>query len=183
MGEKFKDKILYLKLKQKDQEAFIEAYDKYVNDIYRFVFFKVNIKEEAEDITSSIFLKTWDYIQNNSITDYKTLKSLFYKVARNAIIDYYRKKNVTISIDKINDEKGIDVADESQDIHKQLEIEGEIKDVKAGMLELKDEYREIITLRFINDLSIDEIAKILDKDKGNIRVLIHRAIQALKKIL
>ena len=74
-----KDKILYSRLKQKDKEAFIKAYDIYTDNIYRFIYFKVRGKEEAEDLTSQVFLKTWDYIQNNTL-DQKTLKSLLYKM-------------------------------------------------------------------------------------------------------
>jgi len=50
------------------------------------------------------------------------------------------------------------------------------------MSELKDEYSEVLLLKYVNELSIVEIAKIMDKSKGNIRVLIYRAVKALKKI-
>src|SRR3989344_9681852 len=93
----FKEKILFSRVKNKDRKAFIEAYDLYADEIFRFVFFKVGSKEEAEDVTFSVFLKTWNHIQNNTVTDSKTLRALIYKIARNAVIDYYRensKKNV-----------------------------------------------------------------------------------------
>ena len=181
--ELIKDKILYLRLKNKDKEAFIEAYDLYLNDIYRFVYFKVGDKEEAEDLTSCVFLKSWDHIQNNSITDYNTLKALFYKVARNLIIDHYRKKSRQNEVSYSDEQNAIDIADENQDIIKEVELANDIKNVETKIFELKDEYREVLILRYINEMSVNEIANILGKNKGNIRVLIFRALKALREVI
>ena len=177
------DNLLYFRLKQKDKEAFAEAYDRYVDDIFRFIYFKVNQKEEAEDLSSQVFLKTWNHIQNNTITDYKTLKALLYKVARNLIIDHYRKQSnqATISLDA--SEKSIDVPDLSQDIHKRLEVNSEVEGISESLLLLKDEYREVILLRYVNELSIKEISAIIDKSKSNVRVILYRAMKALRELL
>jgi len=90
---KIKEKILYSRIKNKDRQAFVKAYDLYVDQIYRFIYFKVGNKEEAEDLSSAVFLKIWSYLQENNIIDSKTLRSLLYKIARNIIIDHYRKIN------------------------------------------------------------------------------------------
>ncbi|MCK4540203.1 RNA polymerase sigma factor [Candidatus Parcubacteria bacterium] len=182
-AKRIKDKILYLRLKQKDKEAFIKAYDNYINDIYRFIYFKVGSKEDAEDITSQVFLKSWDYIQNNDLLEYKTIKAFFYRVARNIIIDHYRGKNTQANISIDNKENQIDIIDEKVDLGKEVDLKNDIKNLQQAMRELKDEYREVLMLRYINELSIKEIAEILDKSKGNVRVLIFRAIKALKNIV
>ncbi len=181
---KFSDKILYLKIKRKNKDAFIEAHDKYLDDIYRFVFFKVSSKEQAEDITSAVFLKAWNHIQNNSVSDFKTLKALFYKVARNAIIDHYRKKSTQQEVSlQDTEEEEYNVADESVDPEREMDTKINMDMIHEKMFELKDEYREVIMLRYINELSVSEIAKILDKSSGNVRVMIYRAMNALKKII
>ena len=82
------DKNIFAKLKKGDKDAFINAYDLYADPIYRFIYFKISNSEEAQDLTSAVFLKAWNYIQENSLKDYKTLKALFYKIARTSIIDY-----------------------------------------------------------------------------------------------
>jgi len=176
------DKILFARLKNKDKQAFIKAYDLYLDQIYRFIFFKVSKKEEAEDLTSAVFLKTWNYIQDGNLTNYKTLKALIYKIARNSIIDYYRRVSheETKAIDNPNIK--IDLIDVKQDISRKIEIDFEYKSIENKLTELKDEYREVIVLRFINELSIPEIANILKKSKGNTRVLIFRALKALKDL-
>ncbi|MBU1063148.1 sigma-70 region 4 domain-containing protein, partial [Patescibacteria group bacterium] len=73
--------------------------------------------------------------------------------------------------------------DEKQNLIKQSEIIFDLTVIETRLPELKDEYREIIVLHFINELSIKEIAKILEKSNGNIRVLIHRAVKALKDLI
>ncbi len=167
--------------KEKEREIFIGAYDQYLDSIYRFVYFKVGDKDEAQDLTSAIFLKTWNYIQKNKVRP-KTLKSLIYKIARNAIIDHYRgKNNSQSSIDDLGD--NLKILDEKQDLEKKIEIELDIQVVEEKLMELKDEYREVIILRFTEEFSISEIAVILEKTKGNTRVLIYRALKALKEIM
>lgn len=179
-----KEGIIFYRLKDRDRDAFVRAYDQYFDDIYRFIYFKVGNKEDAEDLCSSVFLKAWDHIQNNSISEYETLKALFYKVARNAVIDHYRKKsnNQTLSLDT-EIENGDDYLDEKADIGNAMDLKMDVDLVKLKLMELKDEYRETIVLRFINDMDIADMAKILDKTKGNVRVLIHRSLEALKKII
>lgn len=176
------DKILYLRLQDKDKEAFVKAYDLYLDSIYRFIFFKVGSKEEAEDLTSSVFLKTWDYIQTNKLKEFKTLKALLYKVARNTVIDYYRKQNQRQEISLDQGEDAIDVIDEKANLVSEVELSFDFKSLEEKLNELKDEYREIILLKYVDELSIAEIASVLNKSQGNVRVQIFRAVNALKKI-
>lgn len=179
MTSGIKDKILFRKLEKKDKDAFVKAYDLYFDDIYRFVYFKVGKKETAEDLTSSVFLKAWDHVQNNSISDYRTLRALFYKVARNLIIDYYRKKSTQLE-DHFD---YLDIMDENQNLEHKIDAKLGYAQVSEKLGELKDEYREILILRFVNELSISEIADILEKENGNVRVTIHRALSALKDLM
>jgi len=181
--EQVRDKILYSRLKYKDKQAFIKAYDLYLDDIYRFVFFKVGNREEAEDITSQVFLKSWDHIQNKALADYKTLKALFYKVARNLVIDSYREKSRKQVVSYDSDPAFKNSVDDGRDVHRQVETILDFGALEKKLNELKDEYREVIVLRFVNELSITEIAGALEKSKGNVRVLLYRAVKALKEMV
>ena len=181
---KIKEKILFWRIQNKDKEAFAKAYDLYVDQIYRFIYFKISNSEEAHDLTSQVFLKSWEYVVQKGEIEVKTIRALLYRVSRNCVIDYYRKNNKKIDIPiELDDGQKIEIVDESQDILKNLEIKLDIEEVKDRLLELKEEYREIIVLHFIDELSIKEIADILNKTPGNVRVLIHRALKALKKLL
>ena len=180
MVKSLQDKQLYKKIKSRDRDAFIEAYDRHLDDIYRFIFFKVNSAAEAEDLSSYTFLKAWDHVQNNNLKDYKTLKALFYKIARNAVIDYYRKNSKAPEQDL--ESAGLDIIDRGQDPAKRLAIKEEARFLLDKMNELKDEYRDVLVLRYVNEFSVTEIAEVLGKSKGNIRVIIYRATKALKEI-
>lgn len=166
--------------REKKKQIFTEAHDKYLDQIYRFIYFKVGSKEEAEDLTSSAFLKVWNYFQENRIKE-KTVRALFYKIARNTVIDFYRGKNYQSG--EVGLDEAIEISDEKKDLRKIIEIKSDLDLIEKKLKELKDEYREVIILRFTEDLSIGEIAGILEKPKGNVRVLIYRALKSLKEIV
>lgn len=178
------ERVKIMDLNNSQREIFIEAYDKYTDQIYRFVYFKVGVVEEAQDLTSVVFLKTWNHIQKNGRADPKTLKALVYKIARNAVIDYYRERNASKNNVAIEDVmNSADIFDYKQDIAKSLELKDDAILISRKLMELKDEYREIIILRFIDDFSIGEIAGMLDKTRGNVRVLVFRALNALRDLI
>jgi len=180
---KIQEKAIYSSLLKKDREAFVRAYDLYVDQIYRYIYFKTGKIEEAQDLTSEVFLKAWNYIQDNQISNYKTLKALFYKIARNLVIDYYRKKSNKENVSLDNEKISVNLADESQNIFEKINISSDIEEVLQKMSEMKDEYREVLVLRYVDELSITEIAEILEKTKGNTRVLVFRALKSLRENL
>jgi len=181
--EKFKNRQAISRLKNHDKDAFAKAYDDNINDIYRFVYFKVGKKEEANDLTSTVFLKTWNHIQTNSLEDSKTLRALLYKIARTTIIDYYRESGNKISVSLDDEDNKIDITDESETPQEIIDQRANLALIKSKLPLLKEEYREIIIMRFINDLTLEEIADISGKKKGNVRVLLHRALGALKELV
>ena len=181
--KKFKEKQLLQQLKSQDKEAFIKVYDEYVKDVYRFVYFKVGKAEEAQDLTSMIFLKTWNFIQTNTLTDSKTLRALVYKIARTSIIDHYRESGNKLEISLDDEAHPVDIVDEKQDLAGDLDNAANLELIKSQLPLLKEEYREVIILRFVNDLSLEEIADVTGKSRGNVRVILHRAIAALKEMV
>ncbi len=180
--EKLKENNLKERLKNRDQVAFEELYDKNINDIYRFIYFKIGKKDESSDLSSLVFLKTWEHIQKNKISDNQTLRALVYKIARNVVVDYYRNRRPeSLSLDDENNR--IEVVDEEYNLETEIGVKGEYEKLMVKIMELKNEYREILIMRFVNDLSLEEIADITGKKKINIRVLLHRAIKALKEMV
>ena len=182
-GRKIKNQKIISRLKNKDKEAFINLYDEQAADIYRFVYFKVGRIEEAKDLASIIFLKTWNHIQTNSLVDAKTLRGLLYKIARTSIVDYYRDSGHKRDLSLDDEKKPLELADESINLDEAVEKNRRLALIKSKLPLLKDEYREIIVLRFINELEIDEIMEATGKSRGSVRVLIHRSITALKKMM
>ena len=180
--KKFKDKQALDRLKKRDRETFTKAYDDNVGDIYRFVYYKIGSDEEAKDITSAIFLKTWNHIQNNTLESAKTLRALLYKVARSTIIDYYRSRGKTQVVSLEDEKSALDISIET-DEDTRIDIKRDVEIIRLKLPLLKEEYKEIIVMRFINELELEEIADITGKTRGNIRVLTYRALKALKDLL
>lgn len=169
-------KILFLKVKNQDPEAFGSFYDLYVTRIYRFVFFKINSVADAQDLTSEVFLKLWQCIKEGK--DIKNLNAFTYMIARNLVIDFYRQNSKLE--DSISDDH-TNIPDEEKDILRQQIMDSELNDVLKGIENLKDEYKEVIILRYLDELSISEIASVVGKSNGAVRVLLYRATKALKE--
>lgn len=174
--------LLYRLQRDRDPEAYAALYDAYAPQIYRFVYFKVRGREEAEDVTSEVFLKAWQYCQENR--DIKSFSGLLYRIARNTIIDLYRQKSAhPESALALNAEGEIPGANDSGEWHTALHTKLETEKILIGLKKLKQEYQEVLTLRYVDELEITEISEIVGKRNIAVRVTIHRALKRLKKIL
>jgi RNA polymerase sigma-70 factor, ECF subfamily len=175
------EKYWIFKIKHgQDPEAYGKLYDLYVDRIFRFILFKVSSVEEAEDISSEVFLKAWNYIRTTA-KRIDNLNALLFRMARNAIIDYYREKRR--SEVKMTDEELYRKIIDERDIEKEIDQKIEIKNIQSHLNQIKDEYREVLLLRFVEGFSINEIAEILHKSTGNVRVLLHRAVDKLRHLV
>jgi RNA polymerase sigma-70 factor, ECF subfamily len=169
------DKVLVIKTKAGDEKAYARIYDRYYKDIYRFVFFKLNTVELAEDVAAEVFFKVWQYIYSGKKV--KNLRALFYTTARNMVIDQYRK-NKEILLNDFIEPRSEYVSDnpETRVIQKQ-----ELADLQHALSRLKEEHSEIVVLRHMHELSFNEIADITGKRANAVRVILHRAVKELKK--
>lgn len=177
MSGKINEQLLLYKVQvQHDSDAFALLYDDYVKRIYRFVYFKIGSKEESEDITADVFLKVWHYLQEKK--DVKSFSGLVYRVARNAIIDLYRKRssqNVQVMAEEM------DYGDEGK-WKNTTEDKMDADTVLTAIKKLKQEYQEILLLRYVDELSFEEIAEIVGKTNLTVRVTAHRAQKKLKEL-
>ncbi len=177
MKNPFNQKILFLKVKAQDPEAYGKFYDLYVKRIYRFIYFKVNSVAETQDLTSETFLRVWQSIREGK--EIRNLNAFIYIIARNLVIDFYRRKNTdAVSLD---DENAPEIPDSGKDILQEQMIDSDLQATIKGLDKLKDEYKEAIVLKYFDELSISEIAEVLNKSKGAVRVLLHRALNTLKE--
>lgn len=174
------EKTILERAQRGDADAFGEIYDSYVPRIFRFAFLKIGSRENAEDLTSETFLRFWTYIRKEEIES-DTAEPILYRIARNLIIDSYRKKE--IATQDIDDEVANCLKDERSDFAKELMEREEIREMMEMLKELKDDYREIIILRYVEGFLPEEIAKITGKSKGSVRVLSHRALKSLEKVM
>jgi len=164
-------------------EVYGRLYDLHVKPIYRFVYFKVNSREEAEDLTSETFLKAWDYIsKSNKANQIRNLRAFFYQVASNLVVDFYRKKSL-FPVPMGSLENNIEPLDDKETCIEKMEKEVEISEVRQALKNIPENYGDIVIWYYLEDLKISEIAQIIEKTEGAVRVLIHRALKSLKREL
>lgn len=159
-------------------DEFIALYDQYSDSVYRFILFKVSNKDTAWDLTQDCFTKAWEYWSGARGT-VANPKAFLFTVARNLVIDHWRARGraQVISIE----EHEIDMQDtRSNDAHTQSVMGDEARQVLSLLSRLPEADRELLTLRFTEELSFSEIAKITGKSAIALRVQVHRAIRKLK---
>ena len=163
---------------QGDSSAFGVLYDQYQPMIYRFVVVKVGRREEAEDITHQVFMSAWQNIKRYQHRGHP-FSSWLYQIARNQVIDHYRAKRNETSIDAVDPEYFVATAAAEFALPLKLEMET----VRRAMEQLKPDHQDVIIMRFIEDVSLKETANILKKTEGAVKLMQHRAIKELKKLL
>jgi RNA polymerase sigma-70 factor, ECF subfamily len=161
-----------------NSEAFGQLYDAYMERIYRFVYFRVEDQQTAEDITSQVFLKAWSNLDRFQFSRTPYLAWL-YTIAHNAVIDHYRTRKVTTALDDVQ----LSQPDHSELVENEIDLTAEMRSVKTALQSLTDDQQKVLTLKFIEGMSNNEIARHLGKREGAIRALQMRGLQALAKQL
>lgn len=160
-----------------DKAAFGKLYDHYLPQIYRFVYLKTGGRYDAEDITNDVFLNAWQHIPQYEESGFP-LSSWLYQIARNRVIDYFRTKRNNIPIEDVED--NIDVPHATiADVDATLAVER----VQTAISKLREEYQTLLIMRFVEDRSTTEIASVLGKSEGAIRLMQYRALQSLKNVI
>ena len=172
------ERQLVLQAQAGNSEAFGQLYDAYMERIYRFVYFRVEDQQTAEDITSQVFLKAWNNLDRFSFNRTPYLAWL-YTIAHNAVIDHYRTRKVTAALDDVQ----LSQQDHAEVVENEIDLTAEMKTIKEAMQTLTDDQQKVLTLKFIEGMSNTEIARHLGKREGAIRALQMRGLQALAKQL
>ena len=137
-----KEKILLAKIRAGDEKSFSLLYDLYVDRIFRFISFKITNSDEAEDLTSEVFMRAWRYFQDGYKID--NLKAFLYRISRNAIIDFYKKNynKKTVKLEECETAENSKKAEISKNIIDKIDLDIELKQVLQNLDLLKDEYKE-----------------------------------------
>jgi len=168
-----KDKELVKRAKKGDKDAFSLLYKQHLSPIYRFIFLKIGVKEVSEDLTSQVFLQAWRNIRKFKIGK-SPFSSWLYQIARNLVIDFYRTYRKSYSLEEV-------AIENKDDIEEKIDLEDKRKIMMGALKELSEIHQTVLILRFIEELSDAEIAKIIGKKEGAVRVIQHRAIKMLKE--
>ena len=160
-----------------DRAAFAELYDAHCDAVYRYVLYRVREPSDAEDLTSEVFTRAFANIHRYRWQG-KSFLAWLYTIARNAVTDRRRRERPTVDLD---DAYG--VAEDGPTAHDRA-VRGEQVDALRGAVKhLTTEQQEVLVLRFVENMSSRQVAKVLGKNEGAIRALQFRALGRLRKLL
>ena len=160
-----------------DRNAFTQIYDMHFDRIYRYIYIRLHSQAEAEDLTQDVFIKAYEGINAYKWRDLPFTAWLF-KIAHNRVVDHVRKtsREKRASLD----EAGAITSGDPVSISEQ---NFEILQLKDALAKLPEAQREVATLRFISELSIQEVAHTLGKSEGTVKALQFNAVASLRKLL
>ncbi len=163
-----------IKLKAGDLSSFEKIYDDYFQKIYQFVFFKINDTQKAEDICSEVFLRFVKFVKKNDIDN---VSAVLYRIARNLIIDDSKKNREDLIgddiLESVKDDSIIDIDDKFINDDRLFE----------ALDSLSDDYRDLIVMKYINEMTYKDIAEVFHKSEGAVKVSVSRAISKMKEYL
>ncbi len=161
-----------------DAEAFGDLYMRHLDDIYRYVFYKVGNEKRAEDLTEQVFLQAWEAMDRYEPRGHP-FSSWLYRIAHNAVVDHYRISKEESPLESV----AFSLSDDSLGPEETLIKKREVSRLLEALSQLSEEKQQLIILRFVEGLSHARVAQILDKSEGACRVIQHRALASLSEIL
>ena len=165
-----------------DAEAFGELYDRYVDSVYRYVYYRVGSAQLAEDLTSETFLRALRRISSFTWQG-RDVGAWFVTIARNLIADHYKSSRYKLEMTT----EDMTTVSESRDAEEGPEnavLEAmQNKVLLEAVKQLNAEQQECIVLRFLQGLSVAETAQAMGKNDGAIKALQYRAIRSLGRLL
>lgn len=170
------EEILVQRAMAHDSQAFACLYDRYVGKIYRYFAYRMTAKAQAEDLTALVFLKSWEAIGNYRLTG-RPFAAWLYRIAHNVAVDYYRRWHESVSFDDTS------FAEPPVDVEDMTTREMATQDLRDAIARLTPNQQQVIILRFVEDLTTEQVAKIVRRTPGAVRTLQHRAIVKLGRIL
>jgi len=145
--------------------------------LYRYIYFKVQNREEAEDVTQETYLKSLSYSKFNEIEP-DGYMAFFKTVAMNIIRDRWRKSKIMVTSTNIDSIPEIEASSDDMADMANLQMF-----IKRSLSKLNEDQRRVIELRIINGYSVSETAKIMGIKAGNVRILQYRALKNLEVIM
>ena len=161
-----------------NRAAFGSLYERYMEQIYRYVYYRVSDRDEAEDLTETVFVKAWEALPRFRPRGV-TFRAWLYRIAHNAVIDRHRTRKVVLPLEQAQD--WLDV--ESSSPEAAAETAEETATLGEALSRLSPRLREVILHRFISGLSHAETAQVMGLRQGHVRVLQHRALNQMRDLL
>jgi RNA polymerase sigma-70 factor (ECF subfamily) len=159
----------------RDREAFGALYDRHVVRVYRHLYYLVGNAAEAEDLAAQTFLQAWQAVPRYQIRGAPFISWLL-RIAHNLGVSHLRSRRDGLELPAT-------LVDHGSHGNPELSVErqADVDRVREAILQLREEQRQVIILRFVEDLEYPEVAQIVGKSVAAVRVIQHRALNALRK--
>jgi len=173
------DQELLEKASRAEPAALGMLYDQYVEKIYAYIYHRVGQADLAEDLTGQVFMRMLEAVRSGK--GWRTsFSGWLYRIAHNLVIDHYRRKHRATFVD-IDDAEPVQA--QSGDPVRSVENQYERERLRTALAKLTEEQSQVISLRFLEDLSIAEVAEIMEKTEGAVKALQYRAVLALRRVM
>ena len=164
---------------QGDKQAYGQLYERYLEPLYRYAYFRLSNEKEAEDLTAQVFLKAWEQITSGSGRPHiRNFRAWIYRIAHNLIVDRYRSRRDTVPVEETRQ-----VSIPGDSLENTVQQNEEAQSLRQAINQLAPTYQQVIVCRFINQMSHSETAEVMGLRPGHVRVLQYRALKNLRSIM
>jgi RNA polymerase sigma-70 factor (ECF subfamily) len=170
------DQALVARAKQGDKEAFGDLYERHLDEIQRYIYYRVANRFDAEDLTETVFLRAWEALPRLN-ADHVNLRAWLYRIAHNLVVDYYRSHKTSTEL------AASQAQDDDPPPESQSQIRAEYQRLAEAIRSLDPSLQQVIVCRFINELSHAETAQVMGIKEEYVRVLQLRALRKLRQWL
>ena len=174
MNEKTSDPDLIARARKGESEAFGELYRRYFDPIFRYLRTRVEQEKDAEDLAEAVFLRAYQSLHRYRERGWP-FSAFLYQVARNALADHYRKGRPETDL---TEAEGLGTAARALD--EDLVMAERMRTVQQAMIGLPTDYQEVIRLRVLLGVPTETAAQWMGRSEGAIRVMLYRALTALR---
>ena len=168
-----------------NEQLFRKAFEKHADELFRHASIRLPDRDRALDLTQECFLRAWGYVQRGG--EIREMRPFLFRTLRHLIIDEYRKAK-SFSLDEMleDDEGGTIEAmlprDDTNTLEAALDRFDGIRAMEA-IRKLPDLYQEVIAMRYVDSLTIGEIAESLGESENVVSVRLHRGLKKLRALL
>ena len=176
MSHNISDSELVARAKAGDHTAFTLIYERYSVAIYRYIYFRVGEAELAEDLQAEVFLRMLEGMERYEDRGWP-ISAWLYRIAHDRTVDTMRRRRNRQHVPLESWSGMCDGPDSTVDMRLDYE------ELNRTLDDLTDEQRQVIQLRFMADMSVQEVARKLGRTEGSVKALQHRGIQSLARRL
>lgn len=170
---------LVKKARERDPDAFGKLYNEYIDQIFRYVYYKVGDFQEAQDIAGQTFLKALENLDSYEVRDV-AFSSWLFRIAHNLVVDHFRRESKRESVPiEAEAQSNLGSVSPTDSIFEELDSDR----LYAAIQKLTHNQQEVLILKFIDNLPTNQVAEIMGISPGAVKSTQRRALQTLNRIL